>query len=94
MRDAVDKTGLLVEEKTTDGAAELGWLDTLQHKLQKGGLNKSYVCLYAGKGGQLEMLQWARGNGCPWDKWTCAWAAKGGHFKMLQWARENGCRWH
>ena len=93
MRDAVDKTGLLVEEKTTEGAAELGWLDTLQHKLQKGGLNKSYVCLYAGKGGQLEVLQWARGNGCPWDKWTCAFAAHGGQLEVLQWARANSCPW-
>ena len=26
----------------------------------------------AAKGGHLEVLKWARANGCPWDEWTCA----------------------
>ncbi|KAL6051432.1 Ankyrin repeat domain-containing protein [Balamuthia mandrillaris] len=43
--------------------------------------------------GHLEMLQWAKENGCPWDKLTCTWAAKEGHLKVLKWARENGCPW-
>ena len=50
-----------------------------------------FTCMYAAIGGQLEMLQWARQNGCPWDEHTCACAAKGGHLEVLQWARENGC---
>ena len=30
----------------------------------------------AAEGGHLEVLQWARANGCPWDEWTtCAYAA-------------------
>src|SRR5688572_11733673 len=41
--------------------------------------------------GWLGMLQWARANGCPWDKWTCALAAGRGHLEVLQWARANGC---
>jgi hypothetical protein len=94
MRDAVDETELLVEEMATEEAAELGCLDTLQHKLEKGRLtNKSQVCECAAKGGQLEVLQWARVNGCPWDWATCAWAARGGHMYVLQWARANGCPW-
>jgi hypothetical protein len=40
--------------------------------------------------GWLGVLQWARTNGCPWDKATCAFAAKGGHLEVLQWARANG----
>jgi hypothetical protein len=41
----------------------------------------------------LEMLQWARANGCPWDEGTCAAFARGGNLEMLQWARANGCPW-
>jgi hypothetical protein len=37
------------------------------------------------------VLQWARANGCPWNKRTCAGAAKGGHLDVLMWARANGC---
>jgi len=39
----------------------------------------------------LEVLQWARANGCPWDIRTCHKAAGGGHLKVLLWARKNGC---
>jgi hypothetical protein len=28
--------------------------------------------LRAAKGGHLEMLKWARENGCPWNEETCA----------------------
>ena len=42
-------------------------------------------------GGHLEVLQWARANGCPWDERTCKRAAEGGHLKLLQWAISNGC---
>jgi hypothetical protein len=45
----------------------------------------------AAKGGHLEVLKWARENGCPWDELTCANAAERGHLGMLQWARANGC---
>ena len=94
MRDAVDETELLVEEMATEEAAELGCLDTLQHKLEKGRLtNKSQVCECAAKGGQLEVLQWARVNGCPWGEQLCAVAVGGGHLEVLQWARANGCPW-
>ena len=40
-------------------------------------------------GGHLEVLKWARENGCQWDEWTCATAAEGGHLEVLKWAREN-----
>ena len=48
----------------------------------------------AAKGGHLEVLKWARANGCPWgNEKTCTFAAKGGHLAVLKWARENGCPW-
>ena len=42
----------------------------------------------------MEVLDWARANGCPWDRVaTCACAARRGHLDVLQWARANGCEW-
>ena len=39
--------------------------------------------------GHLEVLQWAREHGCPWDKMTCQYAARFGQLEVLQWVREN-----
>ncbi len=44
--------------------------------------------------GYLNIIIWAKLNGCYWDSWTCANAAKGGHLKVLKWARSNGCDWN
>ena len=93
MRDAVERTGLRVEKMITERAAHFGCLDTLQHKLQKGRLDKSKVCKLAALFGQLEVLQWARANGCTWEKLTCRYAAHEGYLEVLQWARANGCPW-
>ena len=41
----------------------------------------------------ISRIEWARDNGCPWNKLTCAYAAKGGHLEVLQWARANGYPW-
>jgi len=38
----------------------------------------------------LEVLKWARENGCPWNEHTCLEAATNGYFEVLKWARENG----
>ncbi len=45
------------------------------------------------RGGHLNVLQWARSQGCPWDKWTCAFAAEAGNLEMLQRAHSQGCPW-
>ncbi len=43
-------------------------------------------------GGHLEILQWARSQGCAWNEQT--YAARGGHLELLlQWARSQGCPW-
>ena len=44
--------------------------------------------------GHLEVLQWARANGCAWSVDTCMFAAAGGHLEVLQWARANGGQWN
>jgi hypothetical protein len=94
MRDAVDATGRKIEELREDDAAERGYLSTLKCLRRQGRLcNNRLLCAYAARGGHLEVLKWARENGCPWDEKTCAHAARGGHLKVLKWARENGCPW-
>ena len=47
----------------------------------------------AGSRGHLELVQWLRGEGCPWDWWTCSEAVYFGRVEMLRWVRENGCPW-
>ena len=41
--------------------------------------------------GNLELVQWLQGKGCPWDKNACSWAVDQGHVEVLRWLRENGC---
>ena len=48
---------------------------------------------YAAYGRNLELVQWLRGEGCPWNWKTCANAVYKGHVEVLRWARENGCPW-
>ena len=43
--------------------------------------------------GNLELVRWLRGKGCPWNLWTCNLAVGSGHVEVLRWARENGCPW-
>ena len=38
------------------------------------------TCAFAAGGGHLEVLMWAREQGCPWNELTCSYAAKGGHL--------------
>jgi uncharacterized protein YabN with tetrapyrrole methylase and pyrophosphatase domain len=53
----------------------------------------SLTCAFAAENGHLEVLKWARENGCPWNKDTCMNATREGHLEVLKWARENGCPW-
>ena len=43
--------------------------------------------------GYLEILCWARENGCHWNENTSALAAQYGHLEVLQWVRGNGGSW-
>jgi len=47
----------------------------------------------AAEKGHLDILIWARSNGCPWNSGTSAVAARSGHLGILQWVRLNGCPW-
>ena len=55
---------------------------------------KINICSGAAFGGHLNLLKWARENGCDWDSLTCTAAACNGHMDILKWARENGCDWN
>jgi hypothetical protein len=50
-------------------------------------------CRWACAHGRLEVLQWLRERGCPWESDTAELAAERGHLHILKWARENGCTW-
>ncbi|MDC1215742.1 ankyrin repeat domain-containing protein [bacterium] len=56
-------------------------------------LTSSQGLLIAARGGHLEVLHWARANGCPWNSGTFMNAAKSGHLEVLQWLRANSCPW-
>jgi hypothetical protein len=63
-------------------------------RLLKGWAEPRDLCSWSAGNGHMEVLQWARANGCPWDWRTCATAAYNGHLEVLQWARVNGCPWN
>lgn len=51
------------------------------------------VSLRCAENGDLDMLKFARENGCPWDEKTCMLAAENDNLDVLKWARENGGPW-
>ena len=54
---------------------------------------KKRFCSKMAEKGNLELLQFLRENGCPWDDWTCWNAARNGHLECLKYAHGNGCPW-
>ena len=61
--------------------------------VQGGPIRYFGVLFFLRKRGHLDVLRWARENGCPWDEWTCSFAAHDGQLEVLKYARENGCPW-
>eukprot|EP00611_Tribonema_gayanum_P002390 TRINITY_DN11769_c0_g1_i1.p2 TRINITY_DN11769_c0_g1~~TRINITY_DN11769_c0_g1_i1.p2 ORF type:complete len:211 (+),score=36.46 TRINITY_DN11769_c0_g1_i1:578-1210(+) len=51
------------------------------------------TCSAAAQHGRVEVLEWARSQGAPWDEWTCWRAAHHGQLKALLWLRDNGAPW-
>jgi hypothetical protein len=54
---------------------------------ERGGRRAWYptmLCKEAAKQGNLEVLKWARQNGCGWNDLTCACAAGNGHLEGLE----------
>ena len=55
--------------------------------------SKYNVCALAAKNGWLDLLMFARKNGCDWNELVCSHAAENGYLEILKWAKENGCKW-
>jgi len=51
----------------------------------------AYTCSNAAKNGNLELLKWARAQGCPWNGTTLLHACAEGHLEVVQWALDNHC---
>ena len=41
----------------------------------------------------MQVLKWARCNGCDWDEYTCTNAVAAQRLDILQWARSQDCPW-
>ena len=76
-------------------AARCGHLQVVRWLCVEGGFAMDgRVMENAACSGNLEFVQWLRGEGCPWNWETCWYAVAKGHVEMLRWVRENGCPWH
>eukprot|EP01051_Picozoa_sp_SAG22_P021292 SAG22_NODE_4646_length_1206_cov_1.671183_1_plen_160_part_00 len=49
------------------------------------------TCSRAAERGHLEVLKWARANGCPWDWYAISCAGGNGHAAVAEWSLANGC---
>ena len=67
---------------------------TLSWALEKCSEKKERFCAQMARNGNVELLKFLRGKGCPWNKETCSGAACKGHLECLQYAHENGCPWN
>ena len=56
----------------------------------RGGVGVGVPCYAAVSGGHLEILQWARANGCPWDINTFGDTRAKAYLEMKNWAKANG----
>ena len=93
MRNAVAATGRRFVEMDVFHAVKFGCFGTLKRLLRENDPYCASICAEAAKRGHLEMLQWARANGCPWHEGTCWQAALAGRLEVLQWLHANGCPW-
>ena len=75
-------------------AAQYGHMELVKYLCGEGGFAMDErVMVHAAIGGNLELVQWLRGEGCPWDDLTCSQAVHLGLVEVLGWVRENGCPW-
>ena len=87
--------GVLNRGALCTSAARGGQLETLVWLCQIACRWNPWTCSVAAKYkyGHLDVLKWARANGCPWGVEMSQNAAKGGHLEVLRWAREKDCPW-
>ena len=49
------------------------------------------VCEYIAKQGSIDLMKWARDEGCPWNIHVPYKAAHHGHIALLTWLSDNSC---
>ena len=59
---------------------------TISWALEKCLERRERFCEQMAEKGKLELLEFLRGKGCPWDEWTCEFAALNGHLECLKYA--------
>ena len=64
---------------------------TLSWALEKCSEKKERFCAQMARNGNLELLEFLRAKGCPWDERTCFCAAKNGHLECLKYAHKHRC---
>src|SRR5271155_4194575 len=84
----ISKTSVVVLARVNKLCYKLACKCAIQNKI-----NRQLQCYEIAAEGSLEILKWARSEGCPWNSSTCSWAAYNGHFELLKWARSEGCPW-
>ena len=91
-RAAVQRSGVQLRN-----AFKIGDFDTkstLTWAMKKCSEEKERFCAEMALNGNVELLQFLRAKGCPWNWRTCFSAAKNGHLECLRYAHENGCPWN
>jgi len=81
----------------TDLFARVGrpWLAAvLANNVPRAGRSAGMPFMVKGFLKSVELVSWAKDNGCPWTRQICALAARGGHLEVLQWARAHHCPWN
>ena len=66
---------------------------TLSWALERCSEEKKRFCEQMTRNGNVELVKFLRGKGCPWDEMTCWRAAEYGHLECLKYAHENECPW-
>ncbi len=80
------------EEGIMSVAALNGNIEIVRWLSSKNIIDNSCICIEsAAYGGNLEVLQHVREQGCPWSEKVCIFAAENGHLNILKWARSKGC---
>jgi len=52
------------------------------------------LCNIAARSGRINVLEWARAQGMPWNESTCIEAAAEGELETLKYLRRGGCPWN
>ena len=90
-RAAIKRSGARLPDAFKIG--DFDTTSTISWALEKCFEKKERFCAQMALNGNFGLLQFLRGELCPWNKETCESAAANGHLECLKYAHRNGCRW-